>query len=227
MKKLTIFLLSALVGSTIVNAQNFSTTEEEILPKFSLTTAGNGVIIGWTNNFTNVQQISIQRSHDSLTGYKTLLTVTDPTAPQNGYMDSKPGGGRMFYRLYIMLDKGIFLFSNAKRPAPDTTQISNDLLSSINKVPDVDSASRSSSSYVYTQRDGYIRISLPSDEKPKKYSIKFFKEDGTFLFEIKEVKERSFKIDKTNFYQAGWFLFELYEDAKLINKDRFYLEKDF
>ena len=67
---------------------------------------------------------------------------------------------------------------------------------------------------------------LPEDEKPKKYSIKFFEEDVP-LFELKEIKEREFKIDKSNFYHAGWFRFELYEDDKLIEKHKFQLEKDF
>src|SRR5436853_177519 len=44
--------------------------------------------------------------------------------------------------------------------------------------------------YVYTCRDGYVCIRLPDHEKPKKYSIKFFDNDQTFLFELKEVKEQ-------------------------------------
>ena len=59
------------------------------------------------------------------------------------------------------------------------------------------------------------------------FSIKFFDEDNTLLFELKEVKEKDFKIDKTNFYHAGWFKFELYEGEKLLEKHKFYLEKDF
>jgi hypothetical protein len=79
---------------------------------------------------------------------------------------------------------------------------------------------------VYTHKDGYVQISLPSDEK-KKYAIRFFEDDESFLFELKDIKERTFKIDKTNFYHAGWFRFELYEDGKLIEKHKFFLEKDF
>lgn len=81
--------------------------------------------------------------------------------------------------------------------------------------------------YVYTHKDGYVKINLPDEEKAKKYSIKFFEEDETFLFELKDIKEKSFKIDKANFYHAGWFRFELYEDGKLLEKHKFYLEKDF
>lgn len=81
--------------------------------------------------------------------------------------------------------------------------------------------------HVFTNRDGYVRINLPDEEKSKKYTIKFFEDDGNFLFELKEIKEKDFKLDKTNFYHAGWFRFELYENGKLMEKHKFYLEKDF
>lgn len=234
MKRLPFFfLLSILIAGKTLQAQ-------DTLPKFSVKNVGNNrVIIGWVNSYPNIRQISIQRSLDSLTGYKTILTVPDPTTQQNGYVDAKAINDHMFYRLYIMLEKGIFLFSDAKRPVLDTIRKAG-FPPRIDKLPGVDSVAVPNvnnnkpksnvfmpSLYVYTNRDGYVRISLPDDEKPKKYSIKFFEEDNTFLFELKEVKEKDFKIDKTNFYHAGWFRFELYEDGKLLEKHKFYLEKDF
>ncbi len=232
---------------------------QDTLPKFSVINAGkNRVIIGWINTMPNVKQISIQRSFDSLTGYKSILTVPDPTTLQNGYLDAKATNDHMFYRLYIMLDKGMFLFSAAKRPftdtskkvhnipgpdriqMPDTMNKVNPVVISLNGFPGTDSISAPNpanlknrnpgfipSLYVYTCRDGYVCIKLPENEKPKKYSIKFFDNEETFLFELKEIKEQEFKIDKANFYHAGWFHFELYEDGKLLEKHKFYLEKDF
>ena len=115
MKKLALpFLLFLFTTNTFLYAQ-------DTLPNFSLRNVGNNrIIIGWTNNFQTIKQISIQRSFDSLQGYKTILTVPDPTTPQNGYADTKATHDRMFYRLYIMLDKGMYVFSNAKRPVRDT-----------------------------------------------------------------------------------------------------------
>ena len=157
-----------------------------------------------------------------------------------------------------MLDKGMYVFSNAKRPVRDTIRkvdlINNTIILQsgdtlvtakpfvvkIDKFPGTDSITIPNpgnnktrpnaftpSLHVYTYRDGYVRINLPEEEKSKKYLIKFFKEDNTFLFELKDIKEKDFKIDKANFYAAGWFKFELYEDGKLIEKHKFYLEKDF
>ena len=240
---------------------------QDTLPKFSLKDAGNNrIIIGWTNRFQDIRQISIQRSFDSLKGYKTILTVPDPTTLQNGYVDAKATNDHMFYRLYIMLDKGVFLFSDPKRPHKDTARLvtitnpttgepvsSGDTIRMgdtfiiakpfgvrLDKFPGTDSIAGPNvnnnkpnpnaftpSLYVYTYRDGYVRITLPENEKPKKYSIKFFENDGTFLFELKDIKEKDFKIDKANFYHAGWFRFELYEDGKLLEKHKFNLEKDF
>ena len=151
----------------------------------------------------------------------------------------------MFYRLFIVLDKGVYLFSPAKKPMLDTTRniagvTTKPFLMNIDSLQWGDPSATPNPNYtkpqsitftpslhVYTNRDGYVRIQLPDDEKSKKYSIKFFEENGNFLFELKEIKEKDFKIDKTNFYHAGWFRFELYENGKLLEKHKFYLEKDF
>ena len=81
------------------------------------------------------------------------------------------------------------------------------------------------STYVFTMRDG-VSISLPAAVS-RKYSVKFFEEDGSPLFTIGHVKDTQLILDKSNFLHAGWFLFELYEDDVLKEKNRFYLSKDF
>ncbi len=256
MKKL---ILSFLLFTTSTCSILYS---QDTLPHFTLKNAGNNrIIIGWVNNYPHIRQISIQRSFDSLNLYKTILTVPDPAAIQNGYMDVKATNDHMFYRLYILLDKGVYLFSAAKKPVldtarkmaavqakPDTIMVNGKLVIvpakpiviKIDNLQWGDSSAMPNPNYtkptsnaftpslhVYTNRDGYVRINLPDDEKSKKYSIKFFEEDGSSLFELKEIKEKDFKIDKTNFYHAGWFRFELYENGKLLETHKFYLEKDF
>lgn len=233
MSKLTLFLFIFFSACTKMFAQ-------DTLPDFSAkNVGGNRIIVSWTNNLENVRQISIQRSFDSLLNFKSILTVADPTLPQNGYMDTKATHDSMFYRLYILLDKGVFLFSDAKKPVMDTSR-KLDISGKLEKYPGTDSINIPGiginnktrpdvfipSIHVYTHKDGYLRINLPDDED-RKYSIKFFEDDGTFLFELKEIKERTFKIDKSNFYHSGWFRFELYEKSKLIEKHKFYLEKEF
>jgi hypothetical protein len=82
------------------------------------------------------------------------------------------------------------------------------------------------SQYIYVSRDGYINVSLPAINE-RKYSLKFFEEDGTSLFEIHNVKESPLVLDKASFIHSGWFVFELYEDNKLKEKNKFYVPKDF
>lgn len=201
---------------------------QDTLPRFSLKNVGNNrILVEWLNKFETVKQISIQRSFDSLKNFKTILTVADPSLPANGYMDTKAPNDHMFYRLYILLDKGAFLFSNTKKPVVDTGFAAGPEQTDNPNAPLLPGAEGFiASRYVYTVKDGYIRISLPADST-KKYSIKFFTITDELLFELKEIKEKSFKIDKANFYRSGWFRFELYEDNRLKEKNRFFLPKDF
>jgi hypothetical protein len=206
---------------------------QDTLPRFTVKNAGNNrIIIGWVNNYPVTKQISVQRSFDSLKNYKTILTVTDPTAIQNGFADTKAPNDHMFYRLFINLDKGEFFnttprkaltdSSGALPPAVEQPRMTEVITNKpVQKRPDFNP-----SFYVYTNKDGYVFINLP-DAGSKKYHIKFYEENDEFLFEIKNIKEPALTLDKTNFIHSGWFKFELYNDEKLIEKNKFYLSKEF
>jgi hypothetical protein len=79
---------------------------------------------------------------------------------------------------------------------------------------------------VYTEKDGNIRIALPEAPK-KKYAIKFFEEDDTEAFQIKQVTDSVIILDKANFLHSGWFNFELYEDGKLKERHKLFVPKNF
>jgi len=234
--------------SLIISSACYRPAAQDTLPKFSVKNVGNNrIIISWKNNYQVVKQISIQRSFDSLKNYKTILTVPDPKNKENGYVDTKAANDNMFYRLFIMLDGAMYLFSNSKRPVFDSSQLAAEqkrLLDpfsvDVNKpMKDIDSTLKDNgldsrnkpnifvpSMYVYTARDGNIHLNLP-DVISKKYAVKFYDENDNFLFEIKNLKEQSLIVDKTNFYHAGWFKFELFVDEKLKEKHRFYIGKEF
>ena len=78
---------------------------------------------------------------------------------------------------------------------------------------------------VYTGKDNNIIIALPDAEK-KKYSIKFFEDDGSPLFELKKITEPWLTLDKVNFLHAGLFNFEIYSDDILVEKHKVYIPKD-
>jgi hypothetical protein len=99
----------------------FNAAAQEILPDFTVNTRGNNkIFISWTNEYDTVSQISIQRSFDSLRNFKTILTVPDPQVPQNGFVDTKAPTPFVYYRLFIVLDSGKYLFSQSKRAFWDT-----------------------------------------------------------------------------------------------------------
>lgn len=106
---------------------------QDTLPKFSVAARGTGkILVSWHNRYPKVTQISIQRSSDSLKNFTTLLTVPDPHLPENGAMDLKATHPNFFYRLFIVLEEGKYLFTAAKKPqtntgvAPNTTKDDTD-----------------------------------------------------------------------------------------------------
>lgn len=216
-----------------------SSFAQDTLPDFTVKNIGNSrIIVSWTNKYPNIKQISIQRSFDSLKNFKTILSVADPAAAENGYADTKAPHDSMFYRLFISLDRGNFFFSPVHRPVIDTSRkidgarVDKIRISDSIAYPNngVNGAKRHDlyipSIHVYTHKDGYVRINLPEAAK-KNYEIKFYEDDGRFLFDLKEIKQSFFTLDKSIFYHAGWFNFELYENGILVEKHKFYLPKDF
>lgn len=287
---------------------------QDTLPKFTATTRdGKKILISWTNNYKVVTQISIQRSLDSLKNFKTILTVPDPTAIQNGFVDTKAPNGTQFYRLFVVLDSGKYEFSPSKRPRWDTSRIAStpdkgnlpnnkrviisdtmnvkeaeSLRNKLNHIPSDSAAApavvkpvpekffivkrkdsivmelsekrfktfrdslvsktkdtmvfKSSdtilikpfvpkevfkpSIYIFTEKDGNVTLLLP-DANNKHYSVKFFDDKLNPLFEITRVKESPLTLDKVNFLRSGWYRFELYEDGKLKEKNKFFIPKEF
>ena len=302
MRKLAVLLL-------LVSSYSYSKAQD-MLPEFSAVTRGNGkIIISWTNPYPVVSQISIQRSKDSTKGFASIISVPDPTAQQNGFVDSKAPDPRFFYRLFIVLDGGKYVFTRSRRAYWDTVRIpvagnanrppaenakqrvvisekvsprqaeeikeklqtaatsqkpepekffivkkydatliqipansfkrfrdsivtrTRDTIafSSVDTIvlkPFVPREIYKPSRYVFTERDGNVTILVP-DAENRNYSIKFFTDNNTPLFEIGKVKESPLLIDKVNFLQAGWYKFELYEDGKLKEKHKLYVPKDF
>ena len=103
-------LVLCLLLTTILRAQ-------DTLPRFSATAPGPGkILISWHNRYPVVSQISIQRSADSLRNFTTLLTVPDPRLPENGAMDNNAIHPNFYYRLFIVLDNGKYIFTPSRRP---------------------------------------------------------------------------------------------------------------
>jgi hypothetical protein len=348
---------------------------QDTLPSFTASLKSGGkVLISWRNAYPSVNQISIQRSTDSLRNFTTLLTVPDPQIPENGFVDSKPGSSKMYYRIFILFPNSKYMFTKSRRPVLERTDlpttgakqvrrdkqkigreqshqkpvlpvppVSQSTVSGTGKpatptntadvnktdpgppivkpaeeeekyliLPKIDNSriyymmDNSSmkkptvtnpgkiksptiavekilfvkrrdtvimqlegnqvrhfsdslvkqtkdtlyfvnadtlqikpyvevykepkevykiSPYVFATKDGNISIALP-DCKTKKYFVTFFETDDTPVMEVKDIKDPLLIIDKTNFGHAGWFRFELYEDGKLKEKNKFLIPRE-
>ena len=89
---------------------------QDTLPKFSAVQKSNGkIIISWHNKYPIVNQISVQRSKDSLKNFTTILTVPDASLPENGFVESKTAGPDQYYRLFILLNNSKYLFTTSSR----------------------------------------------------------------------------------------------------------------
>lgn len=147
------------------------------------------------------------------------LTNIDPT-------DQRLVGVNIKDVLYKQLPA--YLFKNFRdsilKQTKDTLFAINDSIVSLS--PYIQKEVWRASRYIFVNTDGYINIYLPKVEE-KKYQVKFFEENGNPLFEIAHVRESPLILDKSTFIHAGWFNFELYDDGKLKEKNKFYLPKDF
>ncbi|TAD93344.1 MAG: hypothetical protein EAY75_01130 [Bacteroidetes bacterium] len=81
------------------------------------------------------------------------------------------------------------------------------------------------SSYVYTDKDGYIVVDLP-DANKKKYDLVLLEEDETPVFELRQIKEPYFTIDKSNFYHGGLYKFVLWENGRIKERNKVFLPKE-
>lgn len=79
--------------------------------------------------------------------------------------------------------------------------------------------------YIYTNSSGYLNISVPEKDH-QLYRIVFFDGEGKELFRINKLKEHELIMDKANFKKSGWYDFELYKNNELIEKNKFFLQKD-
>lgn len=97
-----------------------TTSAQDSLPRFSVKNRSGKVIVSWNNPFQDVVLINVQRSMDSLTGFKTILSVADPSSVSNGFLDAKAPDTKQFYRLYVQRGGGVYFFTLSAKPVVDT-----------------------------------------------------------------------------------------------------------
>ena len=194
---------------------------QDTLPNISVTQRSNKVLISWSNPYSSLTTINIQRSHDSLKNFTTIGSVLNIKARSNGFVDAKEFISPQYYRLFISFEGGTYIFTKSHRPGIDT-------LKNEPEFPEIQQSVKTwfvPSRLVYTGKDNNVIIDLPDADK-KKYSIKFFEANGSPIFELKKITESRLTLDKVNFLHAGLFNFEIYSDNVLVEKHKVYIPKD-
>lgn len=214
MQKFLIFLLILLLSQKIF--------AQDTLPNLSVSNISNHILISWTNPYVNLTTLNIQRSFDSTKNFTTIGSVLDVNNKRNGFMDPRPIIPNMFYRIFLSFEGGTYLFTKSSRPIKDTLKA---LPGSKEFQQTMVSTWFVPSKLVYTGRDNNVIIALP-DAGKKKYSVKFFEENGELIFELDKITEAYLTLEKVNFMHAGIFNFELYEKGILIEKHKVYVSKD-
>lgn len=306
-----LFTILMISMTTTVHAQIYNVT---VIQRSGKT------IIGWVNPNPDIRQLVIQRSKDSLQGFKSIQSMPDPTAYTNGYVDKPADSATYFYRLFGAYPGGRYFFTESKKPAPDPLQQvqnvpqpdskqpsqSNEVSSSFTKPNDVkketvpekkqpafpiqntppnenikvipvatqvvktDSASKSITSvnniasrernierirpvptafvkiegikkmekpfiadssilnlyepsgFIYANKEGNLVMVLPEPAR-KHFTLKVSREDGTIVFVMRNIKESELLIDRSNFFHSGWFNYELSENGKTREKNKFFI----
>lgn len=219
-----------------------NTYAQDTLPKISVTNRYGKIIISWKNTYgANISNINIQRSFDSIKRFTTIGSVLNPMNIENGYLDPKPTGAKIFYRLFIAFEGGEYLFTQSYRPVLDTAKeilaiVTPDLgietTEEKRKLERKDITTRPikspifvPSKFVFTGKDNNVIINLP-DAESQKFSIHFFDEFDNPVFELKAIKESYLILEKVNFIHSGWYKYDLFNNGILQEKFKFYIPKD-
>ncbi len=246
MQKLLFILLGLLLSYTV-------SAQTDTLPKFKAIKKNGEITISWANGFKNITQLNIQRSKDSLKNFSTIHSVPNPNAKSYSYVDKTAKNDSGYYRIFVLFEGTNYIFTPSKKLFIDTTK--PPVIVTVTKEKPQENIEKTKASakensnkenqvvikeekpqpppkpvwvpsaYVFTGDDGNAVISLP-DALSKKYSIVIKNESGNVLFKIPQVKEVYLTLDKVNFLKSGWYFFELMEDGKLKEKNKFLITRD-
>jgi len=213
----------------------YQVSAQQILPGISVKNVNGNIIISWKNAYSvPVATINIQRSYDSLKNFSTIGSVLTPQNLDNGYADIDPPYSRMYYKLFIAFEGGAYIYSptvrvNKNKQADDV--VADSTIKTVNPFADANMVIPPSTQGgqrvqgVFTTQDNNVIIHLPG-AAVKNYTIKFFDDNGEFIFELTKLREEYLIMEKVNFGHAGTFRFEIYSNGKLVEKSRFVIAKD-
>jgi len=100
----------------IFSALTMTVSGQTTLPNFQVIQRNGVNIISWNNEIKEITQLIIQRSVDSLTGFRSIVSMPDPTTLTNGFVDRKSGSKLFFYRIFYVMPGGRYVFTESQKP---------------------------------------------------------------------------------------------------------------
>ena len=251
------------------------------LPSFQAIAVKGSTTISWNAPSEKLTLLVIQKSLDSLNGFKSIASMPDPNTPGNGYVDKNNIDLNYYYRIFYAGSNGKYYFSDAKKaylkldqpivhPIPTADHVkpvllienkdpaipvmpavsSIDTLASIAKKELIESvippkedtintgfhihlitekieqeSNLTTHPFLFVSKDNHLMLILPETHK-RKFQLQVWKEDGTHVFNMKNIKDAQLLIDKSNFIYSGWFTYEISEGERLKEKGKFFIPAD-
>lgn len=106
------FILFLSVLTSLLSAQAF-------LPEFQVVQRNGLNIVSWSNENKELSQLIIQRSSDSINGFRSIVSMPDPSSPTNGFVDKKAGNATYYYRIFYVMPGSRYVFTASKKPSPE------------------------------------------------------------------------------------------------------------
>jgi hypothetical protein len=79
--------------------------------------------------------------------------------------------------------------------------------------------------FLFINKENNLMLFLPDIHK-RKFHLHVYKEDGSTIFQMRNIKDPQLLIDKSNFIYSGWFKYEIFEGEQLKEKGRFLINPD-
>ena len=151
---------------------------QDTLPEFTAAIRSGRTVISWTNPFEKVVQISVQRSQDSLFGFRTIVTMPDPALAVNGFMDVSAPDTRQYYRIYVQFPYGRFFQTSVKRPSEQSLYAAPDARATQDVIPQPVEERPAISGQPSV---GRTLPEMPKPEDPKDYENIMKRSKGVFV----------------------------------------------
>lgn len=257
-------------------------SEGQTLPSFNATDKGGSTVISWNVSEEKLTLLVIQKSIDSLNGFKSIASMPDPNTPSNGYVDKNNKELNFYYRIFYAGVNGKYFFTESKKAqieiikpyikieptknnskeakpiAPNTNEVvvktsaekiidpieilpKKELIESVLPIKENSSITNftiniftekveqesklTTNPYLYVSKENNLMLIIPETHK-RKFHLQVWKEDGTPIFSMKNIKDAQLLIDKSNFIYSGWFKYEISEGEQLKERGKFLIQPD-